>query len=115
MRFLKEGEPEIIQNYAFADYKNMGYIFEFLDTYNNKYFVEDGVEVSYHEEGDWIHLRFTVKWDQNMGILQEPKWTNDGEYPVRMAIYAKTPSNFTYKVFILKGRLINNKCIQNSS
>lgn len=99
MRFLKEGEPEIIQNYAFADYKNMGYIFEFLDTYNNKYFVEDGVEVSYHEEGDWIHLRFTVKWDQNMGILQEPKWTNDGEYPVRMAIYAKTPSNFTYKVF----------------
>ena len=99
MRFLKEGKPEIIQNYAFADYKNMGYIFEFLDTYNNKYFVEDGVEVSYHEEGDWIHLRFTVKWDQNMGILQEPKWTNDGEYPVRMAIYAKTPSNFTYKVF----------------
>lgn len=99
MRFLKEGEPEIIQNYAFADYKNMGYIFEFLDIYNNKYFVEDGVEVSYHEEGDWIHLRFTVKWDQNMGILKDPKWTNDGSEPVRMAIYAKTPTNFTYKVF----------------
>ena len=34
-----------------------------------------------------------------MGILKDPKWTNDGSKQVRMAIYAKTPTNFTYKVF----------------
>lgn len=92
--------PVEIQNYAFADYKNMGYIFEFIDFYGNKYFVEDGVEVSSHNEGEqWEHLRFIVKWDQNMGILKDPKWTNDGSKPVKMAIYAKTPTNFTYKIF----------------
>lgn len=92
--------PVEIQNYAFADYKNMGYIFEFIDFYGNKYFVEDGVEVSSHNEGErWKHLRFIVKWDQNMGILKDPKWTNDGSEPVKMAIYAKTPTNFTYKIF----------------
>lgn len=92
--------PVEIQNYAFADYKNMGYIFEFIDFYGNKYFVEDGVEVSSHNEGkQWEHLRFIVKWDQNMGILKDPKWTNNGSKPVKMAIYAKTPTNFTYKIF----------------
>lgn len=92
--------PVEIQNYAFADYKNMGYIFEFIDSYGNKYFVEDGVEVSSHDEGtQWKHLRFIVKWDQNMGILKDPKWTNNGSEPVKMAIYAKTPTNFTYKIF----------------
>jgi|GEM_PF-2123465 len=92
--------PVEIQNYALADYKSMGYIFEFIDSYGNKYFVEDGIEVSSHDEGtQWKHLRFIVKWDQNMGILKDPKWTNDGSEPVKMAIYAKTPTNFTYKIF----------------
>lgn len=105
----EDAEPMEVQNYAFADYKNMGYIFEFVDSSGNKYFIENGVEVSEHEETvgnvTWKHLRFIVKWDQNMGILKDPKWAGwnevlgRGEKPVKMAIYAKTPSNFTYKIF----------------
>ena len=33
-----------------------------------------------------------------MGILNDEKWTSSGANRVRMAIYAKTPSNFTYKL-----------------
>lgn len=105
----EDAKPMEVQNYAFADYKNMGYIFEFVDSNDNKYFIENGVEVSEHEETvgnvTWKHLRFIVKWDQNMGILKDPKWAGwnevlgSGKKSVKMAIYAKTPSNFTYKIF----------------
>lgn len=99
MLFYKNLPPPEMQNYAFADTNRMGYIFEFIDSYGNKYFVEDGVEVFVIDNGDSVIIRFIVKWDQNMGILKDPKWTNDGSEPVKMAIYAKTPTNFTYKVF----------------
>ena len=95
MKFDVDKEPNKIQNCAFADTNMMGYIFEFVDNQGgNRYFINcSDVEAS----GNLI-LRFNVKWDQNMGILNDEKWTSSGANRVRMAIYAKTPSNFTYKL-----------------
>ena len=95
MKFDVDNPPNDIQNCAFADTNMMGYIFEFVDNQGgNRYFINcSDVEAS----GNLI-LKFNVKWDQNMGILNDEKWTSSGASPVRMAIYAKTPSNFTYKL-----------------
>ena len=89
-------DPQKMQNCVFSETDRMGYVFEFVDASDNKYFIEEGIEISKEDKGNYILVKFIVKWDQNMGILQDRKWNNGNQ--VRMAIYAKTPSNFTYKL-----------------
>ena len=99
MRFKKDGHPcEDMHNYYFADYYLMAYIFEFMDNYGNKYFINCSDLLIYPDGDDYMIIQFTVKWTQDMGILNDKKWTNEGTQPVKMAIYAKRPNNFTYKL-----------------
>ena len=72
----------------------MGYTFEFVDKFGNKYFITDGVELCAFELETDVILRFKVKWNQNMGILKDDKWGGKA----KVAIYGKTPSDFVYKV-----------------
>lgn len=94
MKFEKKDDPLEMQNYAFADVNNMGYIFEFIDSQGVKYYIEDGIEVSVVTSSDaLIVIRFAVRWTQDMGILQSGKWSN-----AQVAMYGKTSSGFTYKL-----------------
>ena len=94
MKFSTTGDPQELQNTGFGDYTMMGYTFEFVDKFGNKYFITDGVELCAFELGTDVILRFKVKWNQNMGILKDDKWGGKA----KVAIYGKTPSDFVYKV-----------------
>ena len=94
MKFSTTGDPQELQNTGFGDYTMMGYTFEFVDKFGNKYFITDGVELCAFELETDVILRFKVKWNQNMGILKDDKWGGKA----KVAIYGKTPSDFVYKV-----------------
>ena len=104
MRFSLSGTPSELQNSAFSDFVNMGYVFEFVDSSTNRYFIEDGIDVTPKQDNNVVFLRFRVRWSQDMGILRDDRWAGwdetkqKGKNPVNMAIYAKTTSNFTYKL-----------------
>ena len=93
MRFDMEADPEDIQNCAFADFRMMGYIFEFVDSNEAKHFIRCS-DVESERMGGTLELTFHVKWTQNMGILSQAPWNGSAN----VSVYAKAPSGFTYKL-----------------
>ena len=86
------------QNEAFADYSMMSYTFRFTSAQNEEFDVTPS-EVFLIDNGTMKILRFIIRWSTDMGILADKKWTGDNQVrPVPVSIYARTASNFIYKL-----------------
>lgn len=86
----KSQKPYNKQCAAFDDYDMMGFTFRFSDG-KEVYDVTQVVAERIDNEDHYL-LRFTVKWNSDMGILVD--WRN----PCKCTIFAKTASNFVYKL-----------------
>ena len=108
MKFSTTGLPTAWQCQAFANYEMMSYIFKFTDNANNIYYVNcNEFYFSKKSRDDVYFLDFVVKWTQNMGIMIDNNWSSGA----LVEIYAKTPSNFTYKLSEFTIAL-DNQCYQ---
>ena len=95
MKFDMSGTPPNWQCQAFASYDIMSYIFKFSDKNNRNIYYINCNEFYVTKQSDLVYyIDYVVKWTQDMGILADPNWQNN----TKVEIYAKTPSNFTYKV-----------------
>ena len=94
MKFSTTGLPTTWQCQAFGNYNLMTYTFKFTDNARNIYYVNCN-EFYFSKVGEGVYyLDFVVKWTQNMGIMIDNNWSSGA----LVEIYAKTPSNFTYKL-----------------
>ena len=95
MKFNMSGNPPSWQCQAFANYDRMSYIFKFSDNGNkNIYYINCNEFYVTKQSESLYYIDYVVKWTQDMGILADPNWQSN----TKVEIYAKTPSNFTYKV-----------------
>lgn len=95
MKFDMSGTPPNWQCQAFASYDIMSYIFKFSDKNNRNIYYINCNEFYVTKQSDLVYyIDYVVKWTQDMGILADENWRNN----TKVEIYAKTPSNFTYKV-----------------
>ena len=89
------------QNESLMDYSMMSYNFRFTNLQNEVFDVRPDTFLLSMNKSNRTYkvLRFIVKWPSTMGILADAKWVgNDFTNSVPVSFYAKTQSNFIYKL-----------------
>ena len=75
---------------AFADYKMMSYTFKFKIKYD--YYELVPFDITQYIQGNDTYIRYSIRWTEDMGIFADYGGSIDCE------IYAKTKSNFSYRI-----------------
>jgi len=97
MIFNTAAAPTESESQAFANYQMMGYTFRFRDGNNDEYDIQP-TNITPTENGKNVILSFTVRWTAGMGVLADSKWNSQKDGKCECAVYAKTQSEFIYKL-----------------
>jgi len=95
------------ENGTFADYDMMSYVFRFKSK-NGEQFDVSPTDVEFDLKGDAdtgnpnSSLKLTVIWPSNMGIIIDDQWSGSN---IPCELFARTPSNFTYRLSKFKIQL----------